>query len=93
MLIMSQLKPQASKARGAAPKPETLAKITQEAGEISDYEEDIFERAHPLYTRWISTREGGIRLGVPEEWLGKRVGSMFGPPLAPSNGALIQELD
>ena len=92
MLILCQLKPQASKARGAAPKPETLAKITQEAGEISEYEEDIFERANPLYTRWLSTKDG-IRLGVPEEWLGKRIGSMFGSPLPPSNGALVQELE
>lgn len=67
--------------------------MAQETGDTSEYEEEYVERANPLYTRWVSTREGGIRLGVPEEWLGKRVGSMFGPPLPPSNGALVQELD
>ena len=91
MLNFLQLKPQASKARGAAPKPETLAKITQEAGEASEYEEEYYEKANPLYVRWVSTKDG-LRLGVPEEWLGKRMGSVFGP-VPPSNGSLVQELD
>ena len=92
MLTSLQLKPQANKARGAAPKPETLARITQEAGDASEYEEEYYEKANPLYTRWVSTKEG-LRLGVPEEWLGKRIGGLFGPPLPPSNGAMVQELD
>lgn len=55
-------------------------------------EEEIDVRADPLYTRWISTKDG-IRLGVPDEWLGKQVGKYFGPPLPSSNGALIQEVE
>ncbi|ETN43193.1 uncharacterized protein HMPREF1541_02352 [Cyphellophora europaea CBS 101466] len=86
------LKPQASKARGAAPKPETLLMLEKQAGEISVDEEEEVEKADPMYTRWISTKDG-VRLGVPEEWLGKSAGRCFGPPLAPSNGALVQELD
>jgi len=85
----AQLKPQAGKQRGAAPKPETLAAAQAAAG--AGYEYDV-ERAHPLYTRWISTKDG-VCLGVPEEWLGKRVGKLFGPPPPPSNGVLAQELD
>ncbi|KAJ9617689.1 hypothetical protein H2204_013564 [Knufia peltigerae] len=85
------LKPQVSKTRGAAPKPETLAAAAAAIG--SPYEEDDYvTRAHPLYTRWISTKDG-IKLGVPEVWLGKNVGKYFGPPLPPSNGSLVQELD
>ena len=55
-------------------------------------EEEPEVKADPLFTRWISTKEG-IRLGVPEEWLGKNVGRCFGPTLPPSNGTLVQELD
>jgi Ino eighty subunit 2 len=87
-----QLKPQASKARGAAPKPETLLMLEKQAGESPLEEEDEHERANPLYTRWISTKNG-VRLGVPDEWLGKSAGRMFGPLLPPSNGALVQEVD
>ncbi|KPI43541.1 uncharacterized protein AB675_6731 [Cyphellophora attinorum] len=90
------LKPQASKARGAAPKPETLLAL-EKAGE-GPMEEEAVEKPNPLYTRWISTKNG-VRLGVPDEWLGKQAGRMFGPPraptngnLPPSNGALVQEL-
>jgi Ino eighty subunit 2 len=90
---VDQLKPQVSKTRGAAPKPETLAAAAAAAGVGSPYEEEeVAEKANPLYTRWISTREG-VKLAVPEEWLGKSVGRCFGPPLPASNGALVQELD
>ncbi|KAJ9614151.1 hypothetical protein H2200_002287 [Cladophialophora chaetospira] len=86
------LKPQVSKTRGAAPKPETLAAAAA-AGVGSPYdEEDLSLRAHPLYTRWVSTREG-VKLGVPHEWLGKKVGRCFGPPLPPSNSAMVQEIE
>ncbi|EXJ90824.1 hypothetical protein A1O1_03929 [Capronia coronata CBS 617.96] len=87
------LKPQVSKARGAAPKPETLAAAAAAAAAGSPYEEEeVVPKANPLYTRWVSTKEG-VRLGVPEEWLGKRVGRAFGPPLPPSNNALVQEIE
>lgn len=55
-------------------------------------EEEMQEKADPLFTRWISTKDG-IKLGVPEEWLGKNVGRHFGPPLPPKNGALVQEVE
>lgn len=88
-----QLKPQASKTRGAVLKPENLAKLEREAaGDTSAEEEEWFEKPDPLYTRWISTKDG-VKLGVPEEWLGKRVGRVFGSPFAPSNGRMVQELD
>ncbi|KIW77365.1 hypothetical protein Z517_09811 [Fonsecaea pedrosoi CBS 271.37] len=88
------LKPQVSKARGAAPKPETLAAAAAAAAAAgSPYEEeDLPQRANPLYTRWISTQEG-VRLGVPEEWLGKKVGRYFGPPYPSSSNMLIQETE
>jgi len=87
-----QLKPQASKARGAPPKPETLAAAAAVGGSQDDDEESFFEKPNPLYTRWVSNKDG-IRLGVPEEWLDKKVGRVFGLPLPPSNRALIQEMD
>lgn len=77
-----------SKTRGAAPKAETLAAQMQAVAE----EEEIEARADPLFTRWISTKDG-VKLGVPEEWLGKRVGKYFGPPLSRSNGAMVQEVE
>lgn len=85
------LKPQVSKTRGAAPKPETLAAATAAIG--SPYEEEeVAPRAHPLYTRWVSTRDG-IKLGVPEEWLGKNVGRYFEASLQPSKGASAQQVE
>lgn len=54
-------------------------------------EEEIEIKAEPLYTRWVSTREG-VKLGVPEEWLGKNVGRYFGPPV-PASGRMIQEVE
>lgn len=76
-----------SKARGAAPKAETLAAQMAQAG--ADVEAALVEKADPLYTRWISDKDG-VRLGVPEEWLGKKVGRYFAPL---PNGRLIQEVD
>lgn len=77
-----------SKTRGAAPKAETLAAQMQAVAE----EEEIEQKADPAFTRWISTKDG-IKLGVPEEWLGKHVGQYFGPPLPPSKRALVQEVE
>ncbi|KAK5944222.1 hypothetical protein PMZ80_003503 [Knufia obscura] len=82
------LKPQVSKSRGAAPKAGTLAAQMQAAAE----EEELEQKADPLFTRWVSSKDG-IKLGIPEEWLGKNVGRYFGPPLPPSNGALVQEVE
>jgi len=55
-------------------------------------EEEVQEKADPLFTRWTSTKTG-IKLGVPEEWLGKNIGRCFGPALPPSKGALVQEIE
>ncbi|KAJ9497027.1 hypothetical protein LTR99_003771 [Exophiala xenobiotica] len=85
------LKPQVSKTRGAAPKPETLAAAAAAIGTPYE-EEEVAPRAHPLYTRWVNTKEG-IKLGVPEEWLGKNVGRYFEASLQPSKGALVQEVE
>ncbi|KAK4939499.1 hypothetical protein LTR10_020208 [Elasticomyces elasticus] len=85
------LKPQVSKTRGAAPKPETLAAAAAAATGSPYEEEEWVPKANPLYTRWTSSKEG-IKLGVPEEWLGKRVGGYFGAPLS-SNTSLVQEVE
>ena len=55
-------------------------------------EVEIEQKAEPLYTRWVSTKDG-VKLGVPEEWLGKKVGQYFGPPLPSNNGSLVQEVE
>ena len=55
-------------------------------------EEEFQQKADPLFTRWVSSKNG-VQLGVPEEWLGKKVGRYFGPPLPPRNGALVQEVE
>ena len=59
-------------------------------------EEEYVEKPSPLFTRWVSDARG-IRLGVPEEWLGKRVGAVFGGPNrsagVPMGGPLIQEIE
>jgi hypothetical protein len=43
-----------------------------------------------MYTRWVSTQEG-VKLSVPDEWLGKKVGYGFGPATVGGNG-LMQEI-
>ncbi|KAK5081150.1 hypothetical protein LTR05_007944 [Lithohypha guttulata] len=87
------LKPQVSKSRGAAPKAETLAAQMAAAGVgLGAGEEDTLpeQKADPLYTRWVSNKDG-VRLGVPEEWLGKKVGTYFGPPLPA--GRMVMEVE
>ncbi|KAI9839518.1 MAG: hypothetical protein M1819_002143 [Sarea resinae] len=37
----------------------------------------VFEKANPLFVRWVSSSDG-VRVGVPAEWGGKPVGSVFG---------------
>jgi Ino eighty subunit 2 len=78
--------------RGANAKPETLAAaVAAEGAENESPGEEAIEKPNPLFTRWISDRQG-VRLGVPEEWLGKQVGRMFGPPKSISSGKLIEEI-
>jgi len=88
------LKPQVSKARGAAPKPETLAAAAAAAAVVGSpwEEEEPVPKAHPVYARWVTSKEGS-KLGIPEEWLGKKVGRMFGPGLTPSSNVVVQEVE
>jgi Ino eighty subunit 2 len=91
--INKLLKKQTSKRRGANAKPETLAAaVAAEGAENESPGEETVEKANPLYTRWISDRNG-VRLGVPEEWLDKHVGRVFGPPHLASSGRLIEEVE
>ena len=82
--INKLLKKQTTKQRGKALKPETLAAAQAQTegttAAASEEPEDVDEeesaerdvpKANPLYVRWVSNKDG-IRLGVPEEWLGKR---------------------
>jgi hypothetical protein len=39
------------------------------------------------------TSKEGSKLGIPEEWLGKKVGRMFGPGLTPSSNVVVQEVE
>ncbi|KAL9113271.1 MAG: hypothetical protein Q9227_002606 [Pyrenula ochraceoflavens] len=92
--INKLLKKQAPKRRGKAPNPETVSSAM--AGDMTPNSQEAMEveKANPLYTRWVSNREG-IKLGVPEEWLGKKFGRLFGdPPEQPSPpGLLVEEVE
>ena len=91
--INKLLKKQTSKRRGANAKPETLAAaVAAEGAENESPGEEPVEKANPLYTRWISDRYG-VRLAVPEEWLGKHVGRVFGPPNPALSGKLLEETE
>jgi len=41
------------------------------------------------------SNKNGSRIGVPDEWLGKKVGRVFGeaPPLAITTGRLVEEVE
>lgn len=71
--------------------PETLEAATAAEGATPAEDEEIeVEKAHPLFVRWVNNRDGS-RIGVPEEWLGKKVGRLFGPP-PPNSGKLVEEI-
>lgn len=84
--------------RGAAAKPENLPVVVASEGAYPDTpDEEEVEKPNPLFTRWVSNKDG-VRLGVPEEWLGKQAGRLFGPPVAQNggimtSGMLVEELD
>lgn len=64
-----------------APKRRTRAEMiaaaaAAEAGTPGADGEDEPPRADPLYSRWISNKEGS-RLAVPDEWLDGPLGEMF----------------
>jgi Ino eighty subunit 2 len=84
------LKRQVPKRRGKAMNPETLEAATAAEGASPADEEIEVEKADPLFARWITNKDGS-RIGVPEEWLGKRVGRLFGPP-PPNSGKLVEEI-
>ncbi|KAK3173068.1 hypothetical protein OEA41_006397 [Lepraria neglecta] len=69
------LKKQAPKRRGKISAAEINA---QEHGDESPQEmqEEEIPPANPVYVRWISDKEG-CRIGVPGEWFGQPVGSIF----------------
>jgi Ino eighty subunit 2 len=91
--INKLLKKQTSKRRGANAKPENLAAaVAAEGAENESPGEETVERANPFYTRWVCDGNG-VRLGVPEEWFGKHVGRVFGPPCPASSGRLIEEVE
>lgn len=71
--------------------PETLEAATAAEGASPAEGEDIeVENANPLFIRWVNNKDGS-RIGVPEEWLGKKVGRLFGAP-PPNNGKLVEEI-
>ena len=95
--INKLLKKQSAKKRGAALKPENFAAAAAaaaaaEGAENASEEEETVEKADPRFVRWVSNKDG-IRLGVPEEWLGKKVGRVFGQALQQGNGRLVQEIE
>lgn len=71
--------------------PETLEAATAAEGATPAEDEEIeVEKANPLFVRWVNNKDGS-RIGVPEEWLGKKVGRLFGP-LPQNNGKLVEEI-
>lgn len=74
--------------------PETLeaaAAAAVEGGSPTEHEDVEVEKADPLFVRWVNNKDGS-RIGVPEEWLGKKVGRLFGPAAAVSSGKLVDEI-
>ncbi|KAK6433833.1 hypothetical protein LTR95_009984 [Oleoguttula sp. CCFEE 5521] len=59
---------------------EMLAAGLHGTGTPGGWDEDGEEiRADPLFTRWVSSKEG-VRVGVPSEWLAGERGEVFGGP-------------
>jgi Ino eighty subunit 2 len=50
------------------------------AENLADGDEAGPPKASPLFVRYVSTRES-VRVGVPEEWLGKPAGRVFEGPV------------
>ncbi|KAG9229109.1 PAPA-1-like conserved region-domain-containing protein [Amylocarpus encephaloides] len=51
-------------------------------------------KANAMFVRWVSNKDG-MRIGVPEEWLGAPIGGMFQNSVKPSgnmSGKLIEEV-
>ena len=76
--------------------PETLEAATAAAERSSpgpEADEVEVERANPFFVRWINDREGS-RIGVPDEWFGKKAGVLFGdlPENRAPGGVLVGEI-
>lgn len=72
------LKKQAPKRRGKISAAELSAAATGiGTGTGDDAAPENDTPANPVFVRWVSDR-GGCRVGVPGEWLGKKVGGVFG---------------
>jgi Ino eighty subunit 2 len=85
------LKRQVPKQRGKAMKPETLEAATAaEGASPAEAEEIEVERANPLFVRWVNNKDGS-QIGVPNEWLGKKIGKLFDPP-PPNSSRLVEEI-
>jgi Ino eighty subunit 2 len=85
------LKRQVPKRRGKAMNPETLEAATAaEGASPAEVEEIEVERANPFFVRWVNDKDGS-RIGVPEEWLGKKVGRLFSAP-PPGSHKLVEEV-
>ncbi|KAK6428877.1 hypothetical protein LTR95_014975 [Oleoguttula sp. CCFEE 5521] len=73
-----------------APKRRTRAEMIAAGlhgtGTPGGWDEDGEEiRADPLFTRWVSAKEG-VRVGVPSEWLAGERGEVFGGPVKADEG-------
>ena len=89
--ISKLLTKQAPKRRGKAAKSGMASSAVP--GDVTPNSQEFVEveKPNPLYTRWVSTREG-VKLGVPEEWLGKQAGKLFGdPPSQPEKPSFLVE--
>ena len=85
------LKRQPPKRKGKAINPEAgEAGTAAEGASPAEIEESEVERANPLFVRWVNNKDGS-RIGVPDEWLGKKVGKVFGPA-PPSCGRFVEEM-
>lgn len=71
------LKKQAPKRRGKISAAEIQAQDQKDDESPSELPEEEIAPANPLFVRWVSDA-GGCRVGVPGEWLGGPVGSVFG---------------
>ena len=91
--INKLLKRQATKKRGKAPDPATVAAASAaERATPGSSDEEVVEKANPYFVRWINDRVGS-RIAVPEEWLSKKVGRVFMGVPSDRAGKLVQEIE
>lgn len=83
------LKKQAPKRRGKISAAELSA--PEHNGDDSSPQEEEVPKANPVFVRWVSDKSG-CRVGVPEEWLGREVGRVFGAVMK-SRGGMVTEVE